>query len=157
MWKEKLKKRIKVIIETKSSPDSIAAGFAVGTFIGIFPTPGVSVLLGLIALFIFPKLNKYALFIAIAFWNPIIQSPLYFLSYRIGNWIFGSEEVIRFQVHILNEAYNFTRMYLVGNIILATSISLLSYFLIRYFASRHQMKRKLRTSRAYGNKSASRR
>jgi uncharacterized protein len=140
MWKEKLKKRIKVIIETKSSPDSIAAGFAVGTFIGIVPTPGISVILGLIALFLFPRLSKYALFIAIAFWNPIVQSPLYYLSYKIGNWIFGSEEVIRFQWALLNEAYNFTRMYMVGNLILATTISIASFFLVRYFAARYQKK-----------------
>jgi len=127
----KVKKHFREIAKTKKSPHAIALGFALGTMIGILPTPVISVFLGLLMILIFKNISKYALFIAIAFWNPFVMSPIYYYSFRLGTSIFGNVEPTRFSLHLLNVAYEWVLKYLVGNLILAVSISALSYLVIR--------------------------
>jgi uncharacterized protein len=129
--KAKVKHHFHEVIRIKKSPHSIVFGFAIGTLIAILPTPGLSIILGLVVISIFKNISKIALFGALLFWNPIVSAPLYILSYKIGGLLFGNLPVVEYEVSILDNAYNFTRRYLVGNFILAVSISIASYFLIR--------------------------
>ena len=126
----KLKAHFKRVLETKTSAHSVAAGFAIGTFIAILPTPGLSILIGTLIVLIFKDLSKYSLFGAMVFWNPLTLIPVYALSYKIGSYIFGGESVIVYKILILDQIYNFTRRFLVGNLILALTLSITSYFLI---------------------------
>lgn len=126
----------------KTSPHSIALGFSIGTLIGILPTPGFGFFIGLLVVLISEKINKVSLFAAILFWNPIVLTPIYFASYAIGDLFFGPP-VDRFKIEFFNKAYSFSRNYLVGNLILAVSISILSYFIVKWAAAKY-----------YGRKSA---
>ncbi|MFH1592426.1 MAG: DUF2062 domain-containing protein [Candidatus Woesearchaeota archaeon] len=130
-YKNKIKKHFQAVIRTKKSPHSIALGFAIGTLIGILPTPGFNILLGVLVVLIFRKVSKFSLFGALAFWNPIVLIPLYFWSYKIGGLIFGSAPVVEYELTILEQIYHFSRRFLVGSIILAPCFSILSYFLMR--------------------------
>lgn len=113
--------------ESHTSADAVALGGGLGTFIAIFPTPGFNVLLAMLALAAFPTMNKVALFGALAFWNPIVCAPLYALAYEIGDMLFGSAVVVKFQVLILDHLYNFTRRFLAGVSIIAAICSLVVY------------------------------
>ena len=64
-FKEKLKHHFQEVLKTKTSPHSIALGFAIGTLIDILPTLGFGFFLGLLVGLIFEKVNKYSLFGAI--------------------------------------------------------------------------------------------
>lgn len=130
-FKEKLKHHIHEVIRTKKSPHSIALGFTIGTFISVLPTPGLNILLGLLIIFIFEKVNKYSLFASLFFWNTLTLWPLYILSFRIGDLIFGGLPVVKYNIEILNQIYNFSRRYLVGNFIVAVVISIASYFIVK--------------------------
>ena len=126
---DKIRHHFHEVLRMKNSPHSIALGFALGTMIGILPTPGVSVIIAFIFIFLFENMNKLSIFAAIAIWNPLVMTPFYYLSFRIGDMIFGKLPII---VHgsWSGTIINFTKAYLVGNLIIATIVSFLSYFII---------------------------
>ena len=130
-WLKKLKEHFHEIVRTKTSSHSIAMGFSVGTVIGILPTPGISFLIGFLVILLFKKINKYSLFGALLFWNPLIQAPLYLTSYSLGNSLLGAATVEVGVYKILN----YSLRYLLGSFILAIIISVLSYFLVRKVVS----------------------
>ena len=131
---EKVRNHFREIIRIKTSPHSIALGFAIGTFIKLLPTPGLNILLALLVVIIYKKVNKFALFGALLFWNPVFIIPLYTLSYEVGNMLFGATPVIKYNIVILDHIYNFSRRFLVGNLIISTTISILSYPVVKYAA-----------------------
>jgi uncharacterized protein (DUF2062 family) len=122
------------VISIKTSPHSIAIGFAVGTFISILPTPGFNILLGLLAVFVYKGISKISLFGSMAVWNPITLFPIYLASYRIGDFLYGSVPVVRYNVVILDQIYNLSRRFLVGNVLLAVVVSVVGYFIVRFIA-----------------------
>jgi uncharacterized protein len=140
--KQRWKSYAKSVMRVKTSPHAIALGFSLGTFIGILPSPGVSFLLGFLCVFLFPKISKFSLFGAIILWNPIVQIPIYAASYMLGDFLLGDLPQKTFKVEVLNIAYTFTRRFLIGNIIIALSLSLLSYPLVRGIVSWIQRKKK---------------
>ena len=138
--KNKFKHHFHEVIRVKKSPHSIALGFSIGTLIAILPTFGLGALIGIIVILIFEKVNKFSLFIAFAVWNMLTLMPIYLLSYKIGEILFGTIPVYKFKIVLLNQAYNFTRRFLVGNFILAIVISVLSYFFVKKLAQVYQKK-----------------
>jgi len=135
-----IKKYVKSIASIKKSPHSIALGFAVGSFIAIMPTLGTGPLIALVVLLIFTKLNKIALFGSFLIWNPLVMTSVYYLSYKIGNLVFGRAPLIAFEFSISNIIKFFSLKFLVGNTILAILVSVLSYFIIKTIAVNYQKK-----------------
>lgn len=134
MW-PKLQRRarayVRALTAVRTSHHQLALGFAVGTFISVLPTPGFNILLGFVAVAAYPQLNKLSLFGAMAVFNPLVMVPFHWLSYEIGDALFGAEPTVEFDVVIVNEVYNFTRRYLVGNLIVASLVSTASYAIVR--------------------------
>lgn len=110
-----------------TSADAVALGGALGTLIGIFPTPGFSILLALLALAAFPTMNKIALVTALAFWNPIVCGPLYHLAYGIGDILPAIITSSKFQIVILDQSYSFSHRFLAGIGIIAIICALVVY------------------------------
>jgi uncharacterized protein (DUF2062 family) len=132
MWSvEQLKARLKELVSARSSPHEIALGFSIGTLISILPTPGFNFILGAIAVAVYRPVNKLAVFGAITFYNPIVMIPFYWASYQVGSLIYGLNPVVHYDVAAMNEAYDFTRRFLVGNVIVAVTTSALTYPLVR--------------------------
>ncbi len=132
MWSvEQIKARLKEMLSARSSAHEIALGFTIGTFISILPTPGFNLLLGALVVAVYPHVNKLAIFGAMAFYNPIVIIPFYWASYKMGSLIFGLNPVIHYDVVLVSEAYDFTRRYLVGNLIVAVITSAVTYPLVR--------------------------
>ena len=140
--KEKLKHHLHEVIRIKKSPHEIALGFAIGTLIGILPTPGFSFLLGLFIVLIFERVNKIALFSALILWNPILLAPIYYASMKLGNLIFGPQPTVIFNITVWDAVYNFSRRYLLGNFIIACFASLMSYIIIYRAVDFYQKKKK---------------
>lgn len=127
---ERLKARLKEMLSAHSSAHEIALGFSIGTLIAILPTPGFNLLLGALVVAVYPHVNKLAVFGAIGFYNPIVTIPFYWASYEVGSLILGLNPVIHYDVAVIGEAYDFTRRYLVGNLVVSVVTSLLTYPLI---------------------------
>ena len=143
IW-SRLKHHFHEVAKTPHSPHSIALGFAIGSFIALLPLPIIGIIIAIIIALVSTKINKFALFGAMIFWNPIMQIPIYFGSYAIGDFFFDAEPIIKFQFTFLNVVYNFSRRYLIGNFILSSLLSIVSYFacfhIVKYIRHRHYMK-----------------
>lgn len=129
--KERLRHYFHELASIHSSEHEVAVGFAVGILIAILPTPGISIPLAALSLLLYPKMSKIALFGALVLLNPVTLIPFQLLSYTLGTLIFGKEQVIWYNVVLLNRAVNFTRHYLVGNLIVATTMASAGYFAAR--------------------------
>jgi uncharacterized protein len=127
----KVKKYFQTISKIESTPRSIAMGFAIGTFIGIFPTPGFSFFLGILIVMLFKRVNKIALFGALVLFNPLVNIPFDIASFALGDFIFRDALIKVFDIKFLDYAYHFTRRFLVGNIIIASAMSVLNYFIVK--------------------------
>jgi len=145
------RKPIHKAIKQKATPHSIAIGFAIGTFIAIFPTFFLGLVIVLLIMLFYKTMNKIAAVAGLLFWNIVMMAPMYYLSYNIGRFIFRSQNqaTLRSEGHdfiallnvrpfsfenvtvFLRENIIFLKEYLVGNFILATIVSILSYFIIR--------------------------
>ena len=117
------------ILETKTTPHSIASGFAIGTFISILPLPGFNILIATALVLMFKRISKIAIFVAMAIWNPITLIPVYYSSYQLGILIFKNRPTEEFNLSILNRVYYFTNDFIIGNIILSFVIALISFYI----------------------------
>lgn len=124
---ERLKERLKAALSGRSSDHEIALGFSVGTAISILPTPGFNILLGAFFIAVYPRVNKLAVFGAMAVYNPIVMIPFYWASYQLGALLFGGDPVVNYDIVILDQAFEFTRRYLVGNVIVTAVTSAVTY------------------------------
>lgn len=135
----KLKSLFTELQETRSSDHEIALGFSVGTFISVLPTPGFNILLGVAAVAFYPRMNRLAVFAAMALYNPIVMIPFYWASYALGALIFTSLPVISYDIVIADQVYDYTRRYLVGNLIVTMAITAITYPVVHIIASRWRL------------------
>ena len=134
------KRHHRKLMQERKTPHAIAFGFAIGTFISILPTPGFNLILGLLVSFFFPRASKLAIIASIFFWNPVTTFPVYALSYKIGGLIFQRVPHVQYDVTFLNTVYNYSKKFIVGNIILAFAIAPISYLIVKKIAESYQNK-----------------
>ena len=116
-YKNKIKKHLQDIIALKASSESIAAGFALGTFIAIIPTLGFGIIVGILLLLLFKKISKISMLAAFAVWNPLLLIPLAGLSYKIGNFLLPGVPTTTYEIELLNQIFIYSRRFLLGNLI----------------------------------------
>lgn len=76
---------------------------------------------------VWKHINKYALFVALAFWNPVTLVPIYMLGTYIGDFFFGSVPVVEIEVDLIYRIYHLTRRLLIGNAILSVILGTAAY------------------------------
>ncbi len=138
--REKISHHFNEVLKAKYTPHSIAFGFSLGTFLSIFPTPGLSIMIGFLLLLIFAKINKLSMMAAFALWNPMTLIPIYFISYHIGHYLIGDLPEATVRIQLIGQAYNFTRSFLIGNIILSIVFGVMSYLIVRALAEAYYRK-----------------
>ncbi len=137
-YKKRLREYIYEMLIAKKSEHSIALGFAIGTFFCILPTLGFTIWLFILISLIFKRINKLALFGSLVVWNPFLLFPIYYLAYKLGNAIYGISPVINYNVVFTYHIYNISRRFLVGDIILATIISIMGYVVVRVVMKKYK-------------------
>ncbi|MEQ9364740.1 MAG: DUF2062 domain-containing protein [Leptospirales bacterium] len=137
-WKQRIRDHLREVLDLKTSPGAIAAGFTLGACISVLPTFGFGVFIGIVLTLSFKRISKIALFAGLAFWNPLTLIPLYSLSFVIGDAIFGDAAVKSFQIAWMNEVSTYTRRFLVGNFIVTGVIAVCSYWIVLRVAQRYQ-------------------
>jgi uncharacterized protein len=145
--KFKLKRFLVEISTSKISTHNLAFGFALGTFIAILPTPGFGILVGILLIYLFKKINATSILFPFAVWNPLLLAPLYLLSYKVGDLLFHAKTAVETEYTYLSKILYFCQTYLVGNVIVAVVFSLLSYFIVFHFTERFKI-RKLQKRKA---------
>jgi uncharacterized protein len=124
---KKIVKYLREINEVKTTPAAIALGFAMGTFFAILPLFGASIVVGLLFLLLFRKVNKLSMLIAFAVWNPLTLIPIYYISFRLGDWILGNTPMVEYELALLDRVYHVSRRLLLGSGFLAIAMSIASY------------------------------
>jgi len=82
--------------------------------------------------------------LAITVWNPLLQIPVYFASYRLGCMLLGQTPTIRSDSAWLTLLTESTQSFMVGNLILGVIISTASYLLIHRITLLHRRKKAVR-------------
>ncbi|MFK7953767.1 MAG: DUF2062 domain-containing protein [Ekhidna sp.] len=128
----KLKRNFIKVMVSKSSDHNIAISMAIGSFIAVFPTPGVSVFITLFIAAIFKSLDRIALALSQAIWNAFTVIPIYWLSLRAGKIIFPSETIQEFQWEWLTLFVDFVKRLVVGNLFVSIPLAILTYYITRF-------------------------
>lgn len=71
VWRRRLRVTTRKLRRAQGSPDEIALGFALATWLSIMPTPGLSILVGF-ALAAFIRMSKVSLALGFAVFNPLV-------------------------------------------------------------------------------------
>ena len=130
------------ILTTNSSPRQIAMGSSIGIFLSVFPTFAIGMFL---ALFIAwkKKYNLAATFLGTALVvNPFSASFFYLMEYKLGSLLIGETATFSFPFTFGKFTLIAEQLYL-GGIIMATFISIISYFIIFYLVEKHREKHKI--------------
>ena len=129
------------IVRANDSPPKVAAGVAVGVFLGIFPTFGLGILLAVFFAFIF-RINKVAAFAGSLIMNPLTTPFFWALSAVLGGALMGTERDLI--IKELRTGMIFKAIgpafyaYMVGNIIVSTVFAVVSYFVTLEIIRRHK-------------------
>lgn len=135
----KLKYAVIRISRARGSVNEIASGAAIGAFFAVFPTFGVGILMviGLSRIF---RFNLIAAVASAIISNPLTSPFFMLLSFKIGSLILGSE--IEFDLknwkHQLGEV---GLNILIGAIIVSSVVSIIVYFVVKYFMQLYRMKK----------------
>jgi uncharacterized protein len=143
----KLKKTYMKLVHINASPQQIAMGFAVGAFIGVFPTFGLGWFLAIGLSFIF-GLNFVSTIIgSVVIMNPITSPFFWSLSAFVGSFFFGKEPTYILKIikaegffHSLNEI---ALIYLIGNIVVSTLTSVFFYFAVKLLVVYYRARKNL--------------
>lgn len=138
----KIKEFIQKLYELNATPNEIAYGFAIGAFLGVFPTFGVGTLLaiGICAIF---RLN-YIAAVAGSFiiMNPLTTPFFWLLSAGVGGLIFAKDsKLIVSEVKsgkVFASIGEITIIYIVGSLIVSVIVGVISYFIVKGVIERRQ-------------------
>ena len=130
------------LLKVEEPPERTALAFAVGAFIAFTPLFGFHLLIAGLLLLIW-RVNKVALFTGLFLTNPWTIAPVIAASWGIGRMIVGSSpmELPQVTLHALASAVFWRSLasqwhqllpYALGAMILAISVSLVSYPLMFY-------------------------
>jgi uncharacterized protein (DUF2062 family) len=128
------------LIRINDPPEKIAKSFAIGVFIGIFPTFGLGGLMAIIISRIL-KLNYISTILGTFVMNYITSPIFWSISYFLGDFII--EGKINFRFIERGKIKQFAFKYLLGNVIVSLVFSILSYYIVKTFIKKYR-ERKLR-------------
>ena len=83
-------KYVQRILHINDTPEAIALGAAVGTFIGMTPTVGIQMILMVIVGTVI-RANRFAGVAMVYISNPFTVLPIYWLDYVVGSTLLGHE------------------------------------------------------------------
>lgn len=131
----------KRLTEPESSSRSIALSFSLGTLIAILPTPGFGIFIGLSLILVFRMLSKIAMVFAITLWNPLLQLPVYYVSYQLGSFILNGSAPTEIDESWITLLTRHTQSFVLGNSIVAILISALSYIVVVQIVSYYRKRK----------------
>lgn len=138
------KKLILKIIKGRGSSHQIAFGFAIGVFVGVFPTFG----LGLIftsALAVVIRFNLPASIVGGAISTNPLTTPLCIAaSYKIGELLTGTKINLKISdsesIYYMSNFKTFGLNFLIGNFALSLFLGIISYFIIKVMIDAYRKK-----------------
>lgn len=138
MRQGKIKNFIKKLIRSKDSPQKIARGFAIGVFWGIMPTFGFAIIFSLPTAILL-KGNKFAAVVGTFVANPLTAPFFYPFEYKIGQLILRTDPLpFSWEFFSLKSLLNLGKSFLIGGVIFAIGMALLTYILVSQIIARYR-------------------
>jgi len=139
----KIKETWRKLLSSNSSPHEIALGLSIGVFVGFTPLVGIQTILILLLIFIIPKINKISAYLSSWVMNQFTFVPIYLLNYWIGAFILKIENKLEYSEftkiilqrnlsQIINIGKNIFIPMLLGGLIVASTLALLTYIISRF-------------------------
>jgi len=146
-----IKKLIKRLMQINDSPQKIARGFAIGVFWGVLPTFGFAIIFSLPTAILL-RANKFASILGTFVSNPLTTPFFYAFSYKIGRLLLGyAPSAFTWELIDIEKLLNVSKSLLIGSIIFATSLSLISYAVILKVIDRYRRRAHLKAALSTGN------
>jgi uncharacterized protein (DUF2062 family) len=138
---------LRYVLSQDDTPHHIALGTAIGTFVGLSPTPGVQMLLVLAIYYLCRPVftfNRPAGLAAVYISNPLTTVPFAWISYQVGRLFVGGDltrdEIAAVFNHsgagwwdsLVSLVVDLGWAYLIGSIIFAAVSGLAMYPMMRY-------------------------
>lgn len=117
------------------TPHQMALGVAFGTLVSLFPTFGFGAIIAIALLPFLPQMNKAAVFFGLAFWNPLVQIPIYALSLEIGSALYHGGTVAIYHLELINQLATYALRFFIGHLAITILFTILSYSIV-YFTRR---------------------
>lgn len=144
---KKISKKIKALFTIKDTPEMIAQGFAIGSFIGMLPIPGLQVFVAYFFASVL-KINKSAACIAVFNTNLITGPFIFAFNYWIGKTLLNIESSfeipnqinLHFLSLLLDSGYNAFLSLFFGGLISGSISALISYPIIKKYVIYRQSK-----------------
>lgn len=122
---------------------AVAGGVAAGLFGGLIPGP-LQMLTAAILAIIF-RVNLPVAVVTTLYTNPLTWGPLILAAYAIGSWVtggngvpaaslefdWGNRDWLEFLPAFLDWLWSLGETFLIGNLILATSLAIVGYFAVQ--------------------------
>lgn len=119
----------------KGNPRVIASGMAIGVFIGFTPTVPFHILLILLTTSLFKSSRVAGIIGATVVSNPATIPFLYYLAYRLGQWITAIEISLPpaySMIDLVHTGWKLTLTMLVGGVALGLIPAIITYFCTLY-------------------------
>ncbi len=134
------------VVRVHGAPREVAAGVAVGVWLGIVPTFGLAVPLAYLLAWVF-RFNKAGALAGAMVMNPLTTPFFWAASAALGAWFTGLDwRVVYHQVRGESYGLAFGRsayVYFAGNLVLATAAAAFAY-VAAYLAARARRERRRR-------------
>lgn len=133
----KLKDYILRFIKKGLSPHEIALSLAVGVFVAFIPVFGTHTVIAIVLASIL-RVNTLIVLLGAQISNPVSFPFQIFISAEVGNLILnGALLEIKFSKEI-NYLSHYLWPIIVGSLVLGTGLSVISYFLIKFFLKKRR-------------------
>ncbi|NKQ37511.1 MAG: DUF2062 domain-containing protein [Chloroflexi bacterium] len=124
------------IVEAEASPHALALAFSLGTLISLLPTPGLNLALIALLTAVCKRIHKGALVAAMGVWNIFVITPMYVLGHQVGTLLVGDTAVL--PPLPFGRFADLGAAFFVGNLIVAVTVTAVSYLTIRLAVSRRR-------------------
>jgi hypothetical protein len=132
------------IVRIDDPPHRIARGISIGVFMGIFPTFGLGIIIAVLFAYIL-RANRAAAVLGSFIMNPLTTPIFWTLSSAVGAVIFWEDRDIvasSIKNHQFLNGIGWTSVvFLVGNLIVSSAFSALSYFIAKRWIIEHRKKK----------------
>jgi len=129
------------LIGSRATAREIGFGFAVGAFIGVFPTFGLGFII-IAGLAFLMKFNVPAAIFGSFVGSPWTTPFWMAASLGLGHWIFPSKIMLNHESSAamiwLEKAINYSLEYLLGNLIISLAVSAASYLAVKWSVERYR-------------------
>ncbi|ELZ00031.1 DUF2062 domain-containing protein [Natrialba asiatica] len=136
-YREEALHKLTVAIQEEHTPHEVAVSFAIGIFVTTLPTGGLGIGLFFVFSALWSWICKPALFASVAVLNPFVKPAVYLSSVHVGGVLLGTNP-IRSHETIAESATVTAHQLIVGNVVLATILSAISYVIVRRLTRLHR-------------------